>query len=183
MKSRNDTKNSERARQDKEYLTVGRVVRPHGVRGALLVEPASDRIRSLAAGMEVFLSNVADPFTVMDLHLHKQRYLIKLEGCMDREGAEELRGAELLVAVHDLPPLEDGVYYYWQILEARVRTVDGELLGTVTEIIETGANDVYVVKNAAGKELLLPVISEVIKGVDLEEGVITVDLIPGLEQG
>lgn len=180
MNHGNDPMNSERARPDR-YLTVGRVVRPHGVRGALLVEPVSDRIRSIQAGMDILLSEGEETYTVIDLHPHKQRYLVKLESCRDREQAEQLRGAQLLVALHDLPPLEEGVYYYWQILDMNVHTVDGEELGQVVEIIETGANDVYVVKTPAGGELLLPAIKDVIQNVDLDEKVITVELLPGLD--
>jgi 16S rRNA processing protein RimM len=103
-----------------------------------------------------------------------------LEGCVSREDAEVLRGMDLCLRFEEVASLPEGEYYYWQILGLKVLTEDGEELGEVAQILETGANDVYVVRAADGKEVLLPAIPSVIRHVDLDEGHILVTLLPGL---
>jgi 16S rRNA processing protein RimM len=86
------------------------------------------------------------------------------------------------VRLGDLGPLPDGVYYHWEIIGLRVETEEGESLGSLGQILSTGANDVYVVRTPDGSELLLPAIAEVIRKVDLESGRMMVHLLPGLRQ-
>jgi len=169
-----------RARPEKDFFAVGRVVRPHGVKGALVVDSDSAQFRSLVPGTTVYLGEKKTAVVVADVRIHKKRCLLKLEGCIDREGAEVWRGQEVFIAVDDLAPLAEGEYYYFQVLRLPVRTVDGEELGTLVDILETGANDVYIVRNAEGDDILLPAIQSVIKRVDLEAGEMVVELLPGL---
>jgi len=106
-----------------------------------------------------------------------------IEGCTDRNKAERWRGAEIKIRFEEAQPLEAGVYYHWQILGLKVVTEQGGELGTVQEILETGANDVYIVRSEAGGELLLPAIPDVILEVNLEAARMIVRLIPGLRAG
>ncbi len=164
-----------------ESVPIGRVVRPHGVRGELVVESYSELLGSLAAGSSVEISG-AGP-TVRSARRHKDRSLIGLVGVDDRDAAEALRGLELAVVVDLSEPLPEGTYYRWQIIGLTVVTDDGKELGTITDILETGANDVYEVTAPGAKpgaELLLPAIAEVILQVDLEAGRMTVKLPDGL---
>lgn len=144
------------------------------------MDAVSDRIRTLARGLDVYLGEKKAKFAIEDIHQHKKRYLMKLEGTSDRDQAELWRGAEVFIAVEELPPLEEGIYYYWQILDLAVRTSEGEHLGLITEILETGANDVYLIQTPEGDELLLPAIKDVVQSVDLEKGEMIVTLLPGL---
>jgi 16S rRNA processing protein RimM len=105
---------------------------------------------------------------------------MNLAGCRTREQAEAYRGDDVRLRLDAAPPLPPGRHYQWQILGLRVVTDDGNPLGHVRRILETGANDVYVVENDLGEELLLPAITSVIRGVDLEQGVLTAHLLPGL---
>jgi 16S rRNA processing protein RimM len=105
--------------------------------------------------------------------------LLMLTGVSDRESAESLRGLTVYADQDEALPLEEGEYYQFQIKGLSVRTQDGQDLGSVTEVLETGANDVYVVVGSAG-ELLLPAIRDVILGIDLAAGTMTVRVPEGL---
>lgn len=105
--------------------------------------------------------------------------ILKLQGIDTREGAEELAGIELEVPVNEVPPLPEGSYYHFQILDMEVWTSAGELLGVVEDILSTGSNDVYVVRRGDG-EILVPAIDGVVLDVDVKGGRLTVDLPDGL---
>ena len=111
---------------------------------------------------------------------HKNMVLMKLKGIDTLEQADLLRQSYLLVDRADEEPLEEGVYYIVDLLGLEVYTDDNKLLGKVDDIFNTGSNDIYVVKDEMGKQILLPGIPDVLKNVDLEKGRITVHLIPGL---
>jgi 16S rRNA processing protein RimM len=106
---------------------------------------------------------------------------LRIEGCEDREAAEGFRGNELLIPTPDVEPLPDGVYYRWQILGLTVNEENGRYLGTVVDILETGANDVYIIRGDDARELLLPAIKDVILEVDLEGAQLLVRMLDGLE--
>jgi len=105
--------------------------------------------------------------------------LLKLGGCDDRNAAEGLRGLLVQVPVDDAVPLEEGEYYHFQIVGLRVETDAGELLGRVVEVLETGANDVYVVRGPRG-EVLLPAVESVVDVLDPAAGRMVVHLLPGM---
>jgi 16S rRNA processing protein RimM len=103
-----------------------------------------------------------------------------LEGCEDRDSAEHWREQTIFIRLEEAEPLPEGVYYRWQILGLDVVSDQDEPLGKVEQILETGANDVYLVRDESGNELLLPAIESVILQVDLERGRLLVHLLPGL---
>jgi 16S rRNA processing protein RimM len=168
------------AQQPPEYLVVGRIIRPHSMRGALIVEAHSALIRAITPGTQIFVGNPPSEVKIEDLRPHRDRYLMTLAGCTTRDHAEHFRGAEIRLRFDDVDPLPEGEYYHWQILGLQVSTLDGQFLGQVSQILETGANDVYIIRNVDGKEQLLPAIKQVIKAVDLEAGKLIVELLPGL---
>ena len=168
------------AQQPPEYVVVGRIVRPHGVRGALVVQALSPIIRSVMPGSELFIGKPPAKVKILDFSPHRDRYLMTLPGCTSREQADLFRGVEINLRFDEVEPLPEGEYYYWQILGLQVSTVEGKPLGEVVQILETGANDVYVVRSVDGKDQLLPAIEPVIKDIDLESGKLVVELLPGL---
>ena len=105
--------------------------------------------------------------------------IVKLEGIDSRTAAEGLRNKSLTVPQDQVPVLPQGEYYHFQIIDLEVSTSEGEHLGQIVEIISTGANDVYVVASEAG-QLLIPAIDHVIKEVDLDRGIMVVQLPEGL---
>src|SRR5690554_4604612 len=114
--------------------------------------------------------------------LFRSLVLVKLEGLDDRDSAQALRGALLQVARDAVHPLPPGEYYVFEIVGLAVYDETGRHLGVVADVLETRANDVYVVDRADGQgELLLPAIRDVILRIDLEQGRMDVRLLPGLE--
>jgi 16S rRNA processing protein RimM len=166
------------ARAPGETLAVGRIVRPHGVRGGMLLEAYSELATALHAGTRVYLGDAKRAATVAGLRRHGDRYLLELKDCESREEAEAWRSAEVRVGIDQVEALPPGTYFHWQILGLTVLTDQGQVLGQVTEILTTGANDVYVVNG--DREILLPATAEVIQQVDPAAGKMTVHLLPGI---
>jgi 16S rRNA processing protein RimM len=162
-----------------DLTTLGRILRPHGVRGELVVEAGAEAGADLAEAETVFVGDPPVPHRLAGARWHRGRLLIRLAGCDDRDAAEAYRGLPLAVENAELPPLPPGTYYQRQIIGLGVVTDAGEALGQITSIIETGANDVYVVQGEAG-EVLIPAAPGVVLKVDLEAGVMTVHLLEGL---
>ena len=166
------------------YLLVGRVLRPHGVRGELRVEIITNYPERLAQHACFYLAqpdspDVARRCPVEGMRLHRKVLLLKFKGCDDRNAADELRGMLVQIPIEEAVPLEEGEYYLFQLIGVRAETEDGEWLGQIVDVIETGANDVYVVRGPRG-EVLLPAIDDVILDLDLESKQMVVHLIPGL---
>ena len=162
-----------------EFLAIGRVLRPHGVRGELLLEALTDFPEHLDGVGTIYLGDAAEPHPLAGARMHRGRLLIQLEDCVDREAGEAFRGQLVQIWFGDAAPPPPGSYYYHQIVGLAVVTEEGEALGDVTEILETGSNDVYVVNGPSG-EILLPALMSVILKVDLEAKRMTVHLIEGL---
>lgn len=106
-------------------------------------------------------------------------YRLVLEGVEDADAAEAMRGSSVFVSAADLPPLKEGEFYYFQLAHAEVMLTDGSRLGTIEDIISAGANDIWVVR-AGEREVLVPVISDVVKEIDLEARRVTIEPVPGL---
>lgn len=166
-------------RPEPRYLAVGRVVRPFGRRGELKIEVLTEYPEQLGRLRTVYLGTQVQPWEVEGVRLHQDAALLKLVCCDDRTAAEALRGALVQIALEDAVPLKEGEYYEHQIVGMSVVEEDGTSLGQVTEIISTGANDVYVVVGPAGK-LLLPAIKAVILEIDLESEQMVVRVMEGL---
>ena len=163
-----------------DLITIGRVVKPHGIDGTLKVFPLTDFPQHFQSLKVVFLiKDRTTEVSVEEARLHKGHVLLKLRQCTDRSCAEKWTGAEIAIDSSELWPLKDGEYYQFQIEGLHVITEEGESLGEVAEIIPTGSNDVYVIRKGE-REYLLPAIKEVIKSVDLEKKEIIVHLLEGL---
>ncbi len=156
-------------------VVVGRVVAASGVRGEVRVEVLSDVPHRYAPESVLYVDGRA--FHVQKRRIGPSGMVVKFEGVDTRDAAESLRGLLLCVPEAEVPTAAEGTYYHYQLLGARVISVDGEDLGEVTEILETGANDVYVVSGPRG-EILVPAIAGVVVSVDVRGGRVVVDL-PG----
>jgi len=120
------------------------------------------------------------PYRLERARLHQGAVLLKLAGCDDRDAAEALRDLLVQVAIEDTLPLEEGEYWLYQILGLEVWTTEDELLGVVQEILETRANDVYVVQDRGGRQVLVPALDSVVLDINLEAGRMLVALPEGL---
>ena len=164
-----------------EFLVVGKLRRPHGLRGEILMEILTDFPGRLDADVVVYAGDEHQPLSIMSTRKHRQALLVTFDGYDDRESVGELRNKFVYVRADDRPPLPDGKYYFHELIGLQVVTDKGENLGELTDILETGANDVYIVKPSNdGKDILLPAIDPVILKIDLEQGQILVHILPGL---
>jgi 16S rRNA processing protein RimM len=166
-------------------LTVGRVVKAHGVTGELVVDVRTDDPDLRFAPGSVLRAKGSDrrerTYTVETVRPHGSRLLLRLEGVADRNGADALRGSVFLIDSADLPPIdEDDTYYDHQLEGLRVRTTAGLEIGTVTEVLHTAAGELLAVKRDDDPELLVPFVSAIVTSVSLEDGIVDIDPPDGL---
>ena len=162
-------------------LEVGQIVNTFGIKGELKVTPFTDDINRFDDLKKVYVKTRKEDrlYKVENVRYHKNMVLLKLEGIENPEQAEILKNAFLEIDREDAIPLEEGQYFIVDLIGLDVYTDEGNLLGKVDDIYNTGANDIYVVKDELGKQILLPGIKDVIKEVKLEDRII-VHLLPGL---
>jgi len=163
-------------------LEVGQIVNTFGIKGFVKVKPWVNDIERFDDLEKVYvkIKKATQKLEIEEVKYHKDMVLIKFKGIETVEQAETLRNCYLEIDREDAVPLEEGTYYIVDLLESEVFTDEGEHLGKLEDIYNTGAKDIYVVKNELGKTVLLPGIPEVIKEVNLEEKKITVHLLKGL---
>jgi 16S rRNA processing protein RimM len=163
------------------YLAIGRVIRAHGLRGEVCVTVLTEFPERFKTTEWVHLGNQfeATPYRLESHRWHKKNVLLTLAGVTNRTQAEALKGQFVQVPLEEAVPLPEGAYYIYQLIGLEAITTTGQRLGVITDVLETGANDVYVVENN-DQEILLPAIADVIKSVDLEKGQIIVEVIDGL---
>jgi 16S rRNA processing protein RimM len=162
------------------FLAAGKVRRPHGVHGDVLLELYTDFPERLQPGKIVFLGEGHERVIIVRQRSHNQGMVLAFEGFDTPEAIGRFRNQTLYVTSAGLPDLPDGVFYFHELFNLNVEDDTSMPLGILTEIIKTGANDVYVVTTPSGNEILLPAIPEVIKDVNLDEHRMTVHLMPGL---
>ena len=168
-----------------KYLLLGEILRPHGVAGELKMRVLTAYPERLSELETVFLGDDPDStdaveYGVEGVRMHQQYALVKLEGIQDRDQADTLRQLLVMVMLENAIPLEEGEFYLYQLIGLGVQTDEGQHLGKLVEVLETGANDVYVVDSPEYGEVLIPVIPDTIIKTDLENGVIIVKLMDGL---
>ena len=159
------------------FVIVGRVRSAWARLGEVRVQLFTDNPRRFSPGQTVYI--LGRPYISQGARFHKGDVLLKLEGVGRREEAEALRAAWVEVPAEWVAQLPEDTYYQFQLLGMEVWTSQGEFLGNVVQIIETGSNDVYVVQGGQ-REVLLPSIGEVIKEVDVATGRMVVTLMEGL---
>ncbi len=162
----------------KKELEIGQIVNTHGLRGDVKVMPWCDD-----AGVFDELAYVlidGEEFDIEKSRVHKNMVILKLSGIDDINVAEKYRNKILTVPREELGELPEGTFYICDLLGCEVETVDGRALGRIVDIIKTGSNDVYVVENDDKKQVLIPVIDEVVKSVDTEGKKIIIEPLKGL---
>jgi len=162
------------------YLTVGLLRRPHGVSGEIILDLHTDFPERLKSGRKLFLGEEYKPMTLVSARPHAKGMLIKFKGVETPEDVGQFRNQWVYVKASDVPPLPDGQLYQHELFGFSVVDESDNLLGELVEILETGANDVYVVKDANGREILLPAIPSVILELDPARRLIRVHLLEGL---
>jgi len=170
--------------QPPPYLTIGRVSGVFGVRGEVKVEVHTDVPERFRARQRVFIGSAENPrpVVIVAARPHQAHVLLLLDGCTDRSAAEGLIGQWLYIPTEEAVALSNDEFYEHELLGAAVEADDGALLGQVSEVLFTGANQVLVVRRASG-ELLIPMLREVVLEIDRTAGRIRVALPTGLIDG
>lgn len=161
---------------------IGRVVKPHGIRGKIKVHYFGEDLDRFPLYQKIFIKDNLgrpEPFEVLEVTPQPPRLILRLKGIERIEETESLIGKEILVHREDLPEPEEGEYYWFEILGMAVETEKGRRIGTVKKIFPTGSHDVYVVEGKRG-EIFLPATEEVIQSIDRQRRVMTVVRMEGL---
>jgi len=168
---------------EKDYLLIGKIVGVHGIKGVLKIVSYAESLSFFVPESELFLQNTGDDgktFVVKWSKPHKQRnVLLCLDGIDNCNQAESYIGCELFVETSELPELEQGTYYWKDLIGLWVFTEDETFLGELVSVMPTGSNDVYVVKDRE-KETLIPALESVVLKIDLENKTMQVRLPEGL---
>ena len=156
-----------------ELFTIGQIVAPHGVRGDVRIYPDTDFPKRFLHMTYGYVGG--KKYEISGARLHKNVVLMKFVGVDDRNAAELLRGKELQVPREDLVPLQEGQHYVFDIIGMTAYDLEDNVLGTVTDVLKTGSNDVYVVADENGKETLFAAIPDVVKSIDEEQKKMVLD--------
>lgn len=165
-----------------EYLEIGQIVNTNGLKGLVTVNPFTDDITRFEDLETVYIlyHNELIKMTIEDVKYKKNQVLLKFKGIDTIEEAEKYRECYIKIDRKDAVELPKDTYFIADLLGLEVFTSDNRFLGKIDDVFQTGSNDVYVVKDEKGKQILLPAISDVVKKVDLENKKIIIELIEGL---
>lgn len=163
-----------------EYLVIGSLRRPHGIHGEIVMELYTDFPERIKPETDVFVGDTLIRLTIAGARFHNEGLIIKFKDINNPEEAGRYRNQSVYVRTADRPALPKGQYYHHELIGFTVINEDKRILGTLAEIMQTGANDVYVVKRPGAGDLLIPVISSVILAVEIGDRQIRVRLLPGL---
>lgn len=165
-----------------ELFRVGVISNTHGIRGEVKVYPTTDNVRRFDDLKEVILDTGKEQ---LNLHVTSVKYfknmvILKFKEFDNINDIIPYKGMDILVTRENAIPLEEGEYYIADIIGSKVITDEDKILGTLTDVLQTGANDVYVVKTKDGKEVLLPSTEECILDRDIENKIVKVHIMKGL---
>ncbi|MGG0276028.1 ribosome maturation factor RimM [Bacillus rhizoplanae] len=168
-----------------KWFNVGKIVNTHGVRGELRVISRTDfpeERYKVGNTLYIWQEKGTEPLAVKitSHRQHKSFDLLTFEGYNNVNEVEQLKGTLLKVPEEQLGELAEGEYYYHEIIGCTVVTEDGETIGTIKEILSPGANDVWVIKQPKGQDVLIPYIEEVVLQVNIGEKLVTIQVMEGL---
>ena len=165
-----------------DFLEVGQIVNSYGIKGFFKVVPFTDDITRFDDLRYVYIekNKKLEKKEIEEVKYHKNLVLLKIKGIDDINDTEQYKNCYLKIDRKDAVKLPKDTYFIRDLMGIEVYNKEGELLGNIVDIFPTGSNDVYVVKDELGKQILLPAIGEVIENVDVEARKMIVKLIPGL---
>ena len=163
-------------------LLLGKVLRPHGLYGLMRIRSYAQSVDSFLNARNIILEVIPkkfQEFKVISIRPHKKRFLLKLEGLDSIEAAEEFRGADIHIRKDSLDRELENEYFWFELIGLRVFLSNGPCIGILRDILVTGGNDIYVVKDG-DKEVLIPALQEVVIEIDLENNKMIIAEIEGL---
>jgi 16S rRNA processing protein RimM len=173
----NKTENKE------DFVLIGKIAGAHGVRGTIRIQSYAESLEIFEPGTDILVispGKIETRCKISWIKPHSRGALLTLREVSSREQAKALVGSELYVEKVKFPKLENGTYYWFELIGLNVYTLDNRYIGRLESIIETTANDVYVVKKYDG-EILIPALKSVVKSIDIEQKIMRVELPEGLE--
>lgn len=165
-----------------KMFNVGKIINTHGIKGEVKVLRISDFER-FQKGEKVYLEKNKGEYIplIIDGHrIHKGYDLLHFDGLNNINDVESFKGFHLKIAEEQLTELEENEYYYHEIIGCEVHTTDEKYIGKIKEILSPGANDVWVVKQENGKDVLIPYIEQVVKSVNIEQKLVIIEVMEGL---
>lgn len=167
------------------YLLIAEIMRPHGIRGEIKVKLLTDFPERIPQLDVVYLGRSANATAVRPLHVEAMRMhqgfgLLKFKEIGDRNAAERLRGQFVMVSIDDAVPLDEDEFYLYQLIDLEVRTEDGAVIGKLVEVLETGANDVYIIDSPRYGEVLIPAVPDYVLETHVPEGYLVARIPPEL---
>ena len=165
------------------YLSVGFLRRPHGLHGEIIMDLHTDFPERMKSGRKLFVGDEHKPVTLASVRPHQSGLLVKFKNVETPEDAGMFRNQWVFIKAKDAPSLPAGTIYQHELIGFKVVDENDNPLGELVEILETGANDVYVVRDDSGREILLPAIPSVILDVETALRLVRVHLLDGLVTG
>ncbi len=164
---------------DADWVLIGVVAGAHGVRGEMKIDLQTDFPERFKRLSTVYTGEEHRPLQIAAVRKLGDRVALRVDAVTDRDAAQAMRGTELYIPISEIMPLPEHSYYRDQIIGLRVETTSGEPIGTITEILVTGSNDVYVAKDEQ-REILIPALKDIVREVDLEGGRMVIEPVDGL---
>jgi 16S rRNA processing protein RimM len=166
---------------DDTLIALGQLTKPHGLRGELRLHPFNPETTAFTPGTVVTLcrDGVQQQRRVRTVRRHQKVLLVTFDGCDSIEAAQGLVGSDVCLQRQQLPPVDAGEIYHYQLVGLRVVTTAGRDLGRVAEVLSLGSNDVCVVRDGE-REHLIPLIADVVRTIDPEGGRLVIEPLPGL---
>ena len=162
------------------FVIIGKLRRPHGLHGEMIMEIHTDYPERFSAGKTIRVGRQQTPLLLRSIRPHKELLLIAFEGYNDPEELSIFRNQSVYIDTKEIPDLPAGDYYHHQLIGLQVISENEQQIGTIVEILVTGANDVLVVQQKDNKEVLLPYVSEYLIEVNLDLGYLKMRILPGL---
>ena len=165
-----------------EYIEIGQIVNTNGLKGVVKVNPFTDDISKFEELKYIYIQLKSElrSYKIEQVRYNKNQVLLKLEGIDSIEEAEKYRNFYLKIEKKSQEELGEDTYYIVDLIGINVYSENDEYLGTIEDVFPTGSNDVYVVKDNLGKQILVPAIAEVVKEVELKNKKMVIKIIPGL---
>jgi 16S rRNA processing protein RimM len=160
-----------------QFIPIARVVAPWGLHGEVKAEPLTDFSDRFAYGETIYLQGL--PLTIESSRFHNSLVILKIAAIDSRDKAEEIRGLFLEVPSDQLHSLSEGEYYRFQLIGLKVLSTEGKLMGQLSDVIQTGSNDVYEISSDTGV-FLIPATDQVVKSIDIDKGCMVIELLKGL---
>ncbi|KAA3661262.1 MAG: 16S rRNA processing protein RimM [Calditrichaeota bacterium] len=166
-----------------EWITVGRIVKPHGIGGVVKVLPTTDdpsRFRLLKTiALRNSLNQKVSSLTIENMNFQQNNLIIKFVEINDRNTAETFRDSELIIERDQCLPLENGAHYIFELVGMDVVNESGDHLGKIKDVLQYPAHDIYTMQYH-GTDIMIPAVSEFIRSIDIDAGQVIINPVPGL---